>query len=139
MPVVKGSKTQEEYEEYQRTLEPVWNYGLQLKSQMKDIAKADSIMQIVETVYKEKEDSAFMVFARKNPSSYIALNHIYNKRAMDKYPFEKYSKMAEALTLDKFKGRQWLSVKNKIQRENLKSRKKNNLLCILYKGTYVGQ
>ena len=74
---------------------------------MKDIAKADSIMQIVETVYNEREDSAFMVFARKNPSSYIALNHIYNKRGMDKYPFERYSKMAEALTLDKFKGKQW--------------------------------
>lgn len=106
MPVVKGSKTQDEYEEFQRTLEPVWNYGLQLKSQMKDIAKVDSILQIVETVYNEKEDSAFMVFARKNPSSYIALNHIYNKRVMDKYPFEKYSKMAEALTLEKFKGQQ---------------------------------
>lgn len=117
MPVVKGSKTQDEYEEFQRTLEPVWNYGLQLKSQMKDIAKADSIMQIVETVYKEKEDSAFMVFARQNPSSYIALNHIYNKRAMDKYPFEKYSKMAEALTLDKFKGKQWRTFREMYEKD----------------------
>ena len=106
-PVVKGSKTQDEYEEFQRTLEPVWNYGYQLKEQMKDVSKADSIMHIVETVFKEKSDSAFMVFARNNPSSYIALNYICNKRGKDKYPFSKYSEMARILTPGAFKGKQW--------------------------------
>lgn len=107
MPVIKGSKTQDEYGEYQKVLDPVWDFGRQLKQKMSDVTKYDSIMNILNTVYQEKEDSAFMVFARKNPSSYISLNHIYNKRIMDKYPFERYSKMAKVLTPGAFKGKQW--------------------------------
>ncbi|MGM9733580.1 MAG: DUF4369 domain-containing protein [Prevotella sp.] len=107
MPVIKGSKTQDEYDEYRRTLEPVWEYGLLLKEQMKDVAKADSIMKIVETVYNAKNDSAFVSFLKKNPSSYIALNHIYNMRVMDKTPFKKYMEYANMLTPGAFKGKQW--------------------------------
>lgn len=107
MPVIKGSKTQDEYEEFQRTLEPVWDYGKKLKAQMNDVAKADSIMRIVNTVYKAKEDSAFVVFIKNNPSSYIALNHIYNKRGMDKMPFKEYKRYLDMLTPGAFKGKQW--------------------------------
>lgn len=107
MPVVKGSKTQDEYGEYMQTMEPVWNYGRQLKEQTKDVTKYDSIMNIVETTYKALEDSTFMVFARKNPSSYITLNHIYNWRGLHKYPFKVYSEYAKVLTPGAFKGEQW--------------------------------
>ena len=112
LPVVKGSKTQDEYEEFQWTLGPVWDYGRGLKAQMSDVAKTDSIMGIVETVYKAKEDSAFVVFLRKNPSSYIALNHIYNKRGMDKIPFKEYNRYLDMLTPGAFKGRQWDVMRN---------------------------
>lgn len=107
MPVIKGSKTQDEYDEFRQTLEPVWSYGLQLKAQMRDVAKSDSIMRIVNTVYRAKEDSAFVVFIKNNPSSYIALNHIYNKRGMDKMPFKEYKRYLDMLTPGAFKGKQW--------------------------------
>lgn len=107
IPVIKGSKTEDEYQEYCRTLEPVWNYGKQLKAQMKDNAKADSIMNIVKTRYQAMADSAFIVFAGKHPSSYITLNHIYNMRVMDKIPFKKLSRYVNMLTPGAFKGEQW--------------------------------
>lgn len=106
-PVVKGSKTEDEYKEYCRTLEPVWNYGKQLKAQLKDVAKTDSIMNIVNTRYKAMVDSAFTAFAVKHPSSYVTLNHIYNLRVMDKAPFKKLSRYVNMLTPGAFKGEQW--------------------------------
>ncbi|MGM9701764.1 MAG: DUF4369 domain-containing protein [Prevotella sp.] len=107
MPVIKGSKTQDEYAIYRRTLEPVWDYGRELKKQMQDVTKHDSLMQIVETTYKAMEDSAFMTFLKKYPASYISLNHIYNLRNMDKYPYQKYMKYFNELTPGAFKGKQW--------------------------------
>ena len=108
MPVVKGSKTEDEYKEFRRTLQPVWNRGLELKKQMdKDVSKYDSIMQIVNTTYKAAEDSAFADFVRRYPSSQVALNNIFNMRGMDKEPYSKYSKFLAMLTPGAFKGRQW--------------------------------
>ncbi len=107
LPVVKGSPTEDEYQDFRRTLQPVWDYGFRLKAQMKDVTKADSIMNIVNTVYRAKEDSAFVVFVKKHPSSYIALNHIYNKRGMDKMPYKDYKRYLDMLTPGAFKGRQW--------------------------------
>ncbi|MGN0281917.1 MAG: DUF4369 domain-containing protein [Prevotella sp.] len=107
IPVIKGSKTQDEYDIYRQTLQSVWNYGIELKKQMDDVTKHDSLMNIVNTTYKAKEDSAFVTFLKKYPSSYISLNHIYNLRNMDKYPYEKYMKLFNELDTTSFEGWQW--------------------------------
>lgn len=108
MPVVKGSKTEDEYKEFRRTLQPVWDSCMELKKQMdKDVSKYDSLMQIVNTTYKAAEDSAFADFVRRYPSSQVALNNIFNMRGMDKVPYSKYSKFLAMLTPGAFKGRQW--------------------------------
>ncbi len=105
---LNGSKTEDEYQEYCKVLKPVWDFGMKVKQSMKgDVSKADSIRNIIENVYKPKEDSAFMVFAKAYPSSYVTLNHIYNMRILNKYPFEKYTKYAKVLTPGAFRGRQW--------------------------------
>lgn len=107
MPVIKGSQTQDEYDIYRKTLEPVWNYGRELKKQMDDVTKYDSLMNIVNTTYKAMEDSVFMTFLKKYPKSYISLNHVYNMRTRDKYPYKKYIKFFNELDTIAFKGKQW--------------------------------
>ncbi len=45
-----------------------------------------------------------MVWARRNPSSYVAMNHIYNCRGINKYPLQRYAAMLDVLTPGAFEG-----------------------------------
>ena len=101
-----GGKTQDEYEEYRRVMAPIWDEG---RKALDDASKqtSEEERQRIEDSYHDKEDSVFMTFARRFPASYITVNHIYNKRVMDKYPFSKYSEMAKVFTPGAFEGEQW--------------------------------
>ncbi|MGM9713086.1 MAG: DUF4369 domain-containing protein [Prevotella sp.] len=118
IPVIKGSKTQDEYNIYKQTLQPVWDYGLELKKQMNDVTKHDSLMNIVNTVYKVREDSVFMTFLKKYPKSYISLNHVYNMRVWNKYPYKRYIKFFNELDTTAFKGKQWLTMLELIEKDH---------------------
>lgn len=103
-----GSKTNDEYHEYCRVMEPVWTEGRKALGDMKKQASlSEKERQQIENAYHAKEDSVFMTFARRFPASYITLNHIYNKRGIDKYPFSVYSEMAKVFTPGAFEGDQW--------------------------------
>lgn len=105
---VKGSRTEDEYGIYQKMMTPTWEEGRAIQAQIdKDVAKFDSLQHLLNDVYQPKEDSAFMAFARQYPSSYITLNHIYNWRVLNKYPYAKYSAAAKVLTPGAFEGKQW--------------------------------
>lgn len=105
---IKGSKTQDEYEDYQNTMNVVWDKMRALQALVyDDVNKADSVDHVINTVWKSKADSTFLAWASRHPSSYIALNHIYNWRVMEKYPFEKYAEAAKLLTPGAFEGEQW--------------------------------
>lgn len=108
-----GSKTNDEYEEYCRVMEPVWEEGRKTLGNMKKQASlSEKERQQIEDDFHDKEDSVFMTFARRFPASYITLNHIYNKRVMDKYPFSKYSEMAKVFASGAFEGDQWNTFMN---------------------------
>lgn len=105
---IVGSKTQDEYDEYCKVMEPIWSEGRKNLGDMKKQASmSDKERQQIEDKYHDKEDSVFMTFASRYPASYITLNHVYNKRVMDKYPFSKYSEMAKVFAPGAFVGDQW--------------------------------
>lgn len=105
---VAGSKTEDEYEAYQKFMTPTWDEGRAISAQMTDdVAKFDSLQNIINNVYRPKEDSVFLEFARQHPSSYITLNHIYNWRVLEKYRYERYMKGVNILTPGAFQGEQW--------------------------------
>lgn len=105
---IKGSKAQDDYDTYVSFMTPIWNEGRAISAQMtNDVAKYDSLQQIIDNKYKPREDSVFLEFARQHPASYITLNHIYNWRVMSKYPYERYKKGVDLLTPGAFEGEQW--------------------------------
>lgn len=106
--VVKGSPVEDEYQEYTRWMTPIWDEGRKLVAEIKeDASNGDSLIYQLDSVYRHKEDSVFMIFARKHPASYITLNHIYNWRVLNKYSFQRYSEYAKVLDAEAFKGEQW--------------------------------
>lgn len=105
---IQGSKTQDEYEEYLRVMKSTWDEGRKALAEIrKNTSLSDEERQRIEDVYHAKEDSVFMTFAHRFPASYVVLNHIFNKRVLDKYPYPKYSEMAKVLTPGAFEGDQW--------------------------------
>lgn len=108
LPVIKGSKTNDEYQEYLHLMEPLWEEGRKLMQQAQDdVTKFDSIQHILDHVFQPKQDSLFMIFAKSHPASQITLNTIYNMRGMYKRPFREYKPFLDVLTPGAFKGRQW--------------------------------
>lgn len=108
LPVIKGSKTNDEYQEYFSLMEPLWEEGRKLMQQGRDdVTKFDSIQHIMDHVFQPKQDSLFMIFAKAHPASQITLNTIYNMRGMDKRPFREYKRFLDVLTPGAFKGKQW--------------------------------
>ena len=105
---ILGSKIQDEFMDYYNTMIPYWEETRAvLESCGDDASRYDSISALVNNVYKPRNDSVFMDWARKHPSSYITLNHIYNWRQIDKYPFKVYAEAAKVFTPGAFEGEQW--------------------------------
>lgn len=108
LPVIKGSKSNDEYQEYLSLMESTWDEAHKLMAEARnDVTKFDSIQNIIDNTLKPKEDSLFMIFAKAHPASQITLNKIYNMRGMDKASFKEYKKFLDVLTPGAFKGKQW--------------------------------
>lgn len=110
---ITGAKTEDEYQLYRMHMQPMWNEQKVLINQADEALKAGDIdrqrtlQQEFETILKFKEDSVFIEFVKAHPSSYVALNHIYNCRVLNKYEFPRYDAMVRHLTPGAFKGPQW--------------------------------
>jgi hypothetical protein len=105
---VTGAKVEDEYRNYLAHMTPLWDKErAELAIARKDLARSGELSDSLAAVWLPREDSLFMIWARKHPKSYVSLNHIYNKRNMDKYPYSRYMKMMAALDTTAFEGRQW--------------------------------
>jgi hypothetical protein len=112
---VTGAKVEDEYRDYMAHMTPLWNkVRAELAIARKDLSRAGELSDSLEAVWLPREDSTFMVWARQHPRSYIALNHVYNKRNMDKYPYSRYMKMLAVLDTTAFEGRQWKTMQKTI-------------------------
>lgn len=118
---LSGSKTEDEYQDYVKWMTPVWDERKAVMTKGdKDVSKVQENNDYLERVLRPKQDSVFMVWARRHPSSYIALNHIYNCRGMDKYPLERYQSMLNVLTPGAFEGQQWATMQRFIAEDKAK-------------------
>lgn len=105
---LSGSKTEDEYQDYLKWMSPIWDEIKVAKNNAgKDVGKMEDTNTYIEKVLEPKSDSIFMIWARQHPSSYVALNHIYNCRGLKKYPLSRYVPMFSALKDGAFEGSIW--------------------------------
>lgn len=103
-----GAKVEDEYKDYVAHMTPLWEKKkADLSIIQKNLSRSGELIDSLEAIWSPREDSLFLIWARQHPQSYVALNHIYNKRNMDKYPLDRYMKMLAVLDTTTFKGRQW--------------------------------
>lgn len=118
---LSGSKTEDEYQDFVKWMTPIWNEKAAVKKAAgKDANKINEAFKYIQRVLSPKQDSIFMIWAHQHPSSYVALNYIYNCRGMDKYPLQRYMPMLEALTPGAFEGDQWKTMQQMIAEDKAK-------------------
>ena len=108
-----GSPVEDDYQAYNAHLDSIRNVERACVAKQKEALKKgdmeliNSNKEYFDKVLKVQEDSIFMIFARKQPRSYVVLNHIYNCRVLQKYDFDRYMAMAAVLDTTAFEGEQW--------------------------------
>ena len=113
---VTGSQTEDEYQTYRAHMASVWmeQQAVLKKSTEANIngrtEEAERLEQELEQL-KWKADTVFMAFARKYPRSHVSFNHVYNKRVMDKYRFDRLNGLLVCLDTTAFRGSQWKTFK----------------------------
>ncbi len=118
---LSGSKTQDEYLDFVKWMTPIWNEKVAVKEAAgKDANKINEAFEYIRRELSPKQDSIFMIWARKHSSSYVALNYIYNCRGMDKYPLQRYAAMLDVLTPGAFEGQQWETMQRFIAEDKAK-------------------
>ena len=113
---VTGSQTEDEYQVYRAHMASVW---MELQAILKKSTEAsiNGRTEEAERLEQElgqlrlKEDTVFMAFARKYPRSHVSFNHVYNKRIMNKYRFDRLNALLSCLDTTAFQGSCWKTFK----------------------------
>lgn len=114
---VTGAPEEDLYQEYRRYMQPAWEAESKvMHEQQEDLQKTggksyQAYKKLLDGLYNDREDSLFLTFADRHPRAAICLNHIYNRRVLKKYSFERYSKMLAHLDTTAFGSRQWKVMK----------------------------
>ncbi len=105
---VSGAKVEDEYQSYRKHMASIWNQEQAMLDQANDdLNRAGEFSKRVDLELRPKEDSIFMEWAKQHPRSYVALNHVYNMRNMNKYDFDRYMNMISVMDTTAFGGSQW--------------------------------
>lgn len=138
---LSGAPEEDLYQAYRECLNPVWDEEEKIvNEQQADFQKNgyknwDYYSNLLKVEMRAKEDSIFLQFCDQHPRAYICLNHIYNRRVMDKYPYKKYIAMAEHLDTTAFSGRLWNTFREVCQQD--KSLEPGNPFPVKMEGTDV--
>ena len=110
---ISGSPEEDTYTDYKEALKPAWDKAREVMNERDADFKVNgeknwsAYNKKIEHYSQDVADSLFVIFCDAHPRAYICLNHIYNHRVLDKYPFKRYAALAKHLDWSAFGGSHW--------------------------------
>jgi hypothetical protein len=136
---ISGAPEEDAFQAYREALKPAWDKAEQaMKERDADFQRNgsknwDAYGKKIKKYTEDEADSLFVIFCDAHPRAYICLNHIYNHRVLDKYPFKRYAALAKHLDWSAFGGKQWETFMELYNMD--KSLEPGNV----FRGKYVGE